>query len=233
MNLSSICLIEDLKMHKHLAIYLDGPMQSWGYMSKFDRRTSLAYPTKSGVIGILCAALGIQKSDTTKLAEIAGLKMTAYVLSSLNRITDFHTVGGGFDKKMHSQNIVKKASGSSGDTVVTHREYLLDAKFAVILSGKLNLLQQLESALKNPLWGIWLGRKSCVPTVPISHGCHDTTENALESAKSAYFETYNKRCEVRRTVSEVAEFADGSDSFMDIPVNFAERKFSIRRVSIE
>jgi len=220
-------------MPKHLAIYLDGPMQSWGYMSKFDQRTSLAYPTKSGIIGMLCAAMGIPKSDIGRLAEIADLEMSTYVLSPLNRINDFHTVGGGFDKKKHSQNIVKKASGSIGNTVVTHREYLLNAKFAVILSGKPDLLQQLESALKNPLWGVWLGRKSCVPTVPISHGCHDSTENALESAKSAYLKTYNKKCEVRRTVSEVAKFADGSDSLMDIPVNFAERKFSIRRVCIE
>jgi len=220
-------------MPKHLAIYLDGPMQSWGYMSKFDQRISLAYPTKSGIIGMLCAAMGIPKSDEERLAEIADLEMTAYVLSPLSRINDFHTVGGGFDKKLHPQNIVKRASGLIGDTVVTRREYLLDAKFAVILSGKQDLLQKLESALKNPLWGIWLGRKSCVPTVPISHGCHDSAINALESAKSVYLKTYNKKCEVRRTVSEAVKFADGSDSFMDIPVNFAKRKFSIRRVFIE
>ena len=227
-------------MSGFLALYLDGPMQSWGYMSKFDQRTSLAYPTKSGVTGMICAAMGIPKSDTAGLAEIAKLKMTVYVLAPPGRMKDFHTVGGGFDRDkslFEKQSIVRNAENKippyDKQTRPTNREYLLDAKFAVIISGDSDFLAEIKSALQDPKWGIWLGRKSCVPTVPIYQGCYDTMDNALEAAKSAYHKTYGREGEICRTISEVTSFEDGSDSFMDIPVDFAERKFSIRRVSVE
>ena len=223
-------------MNRFLSLYLDSPMQSWGYMSKFDQRTSLAYPTKSGICGIICAAMGIAKTETDKLANIANLKMTVYVLNHPGRMKDFHTVGGGFDKNQSSyekQSIVTNAKGKTGNTVVTRREYLLDAKFAVILEGQANLLLEVELSMKNPKWGVWLGRKSCVPTVPIAQECHDSIENALEAAKSAYNKTYGKYCEVHKIISEVANFADGSDCLMDTPLDFAKREFTVRRVAVE
>lgn len=224
-------------MKRYLALYLDSPMQSWGYMSKFDRRTSFSCPTKSAIIGMICAAIGIPKSDTDSLARLAELEMTVYTLSlpkkRIDRLTDFHTVGGGFDKDKNPQNIVKTAKGKPGNTVVTRREYLLDAKFAVILAGEADLLEKIGEALKNPRWGVWLGRKSCVPSAPISHGLHVSMEEALEAAKSAFLKTYGKPCEIRRTVSEATNFADGSDSLMDVPLDFREgkRNFSMRRIS--
>jgi len=204
-------------------------------MSKFDRRTSFNCPTKSGVIGMLCAAMGIPKSDTESLAELAKLDMSVYSLSPMERLTDFHTVGGGFTKDLNPQNIVRTAKGTIGNTVVTRREYLLDAKFAVILGGNGDLLVKIESALKNPKWGVWLGRKSCIPTVPIFQGCHDLMGEAVESAKAAFDKTYGRSCEIRRAITEVAEFADGSDSLMDVPLDFSEgkRSFSARRIRVE
>jgi len=222
-------------MGKFLSMYLDSPMQSWGYMSKFDRRTSFNCPTKSGVIGMLCAAMGIPKSDMESLAELAKLDMVVYSFSPMERLSDFHTVGGGFDKDRNPQNIVRTAKGTVGNTVVTRREYLLDAKFAVVLEGNGDLLSKIESDLKNPKWGVWLGRKSCIPTVPIFQGCHDSKEEALESAKTAFAKTYGKPCEIRRTITEVTEFADGSDNLMDVPLDFSEgkRNFSTRRIRVD
>lgn len=229
-------------MDKFLSMYLDSPMQSWGYMSKFDRRTSFSCPTKSAIIGMICAAMGIPKSDTDSLAKLAKLDMTVYVFGSegknVDRLTDFHTVGGGFDKDRSSyerQSIVRTAKGTPGNTVVTRREYLLDAKFAVILGGDEDLLLKIESALKNPRWGVWLGRKSCVPAAPVCQGCHNSIEEAVEAAKSAFLKTYGEPCEIRRTISEAANFADGSDSLMDVPLDFSEgkRTFSMRRISVD
>ena len=223
-------------MNKFISLYLDGPMQSWGYMSKFDQRTSLAYPTKSGVCGMLCAAIGIARSEKDKLADLTQLGMTVFVLTPLNRVVDFHTVGGGYDKSKSSydkQSIVTNAKGKTGNTVVTRREYLLDAKFAVVLEGDPTLILNLELAMKNPKWGVWLGRKSCVPTVPISQGCHENIGDALEAAKLAYRKTYGKDCEVRKNIADVSNFADGSDSFMDTPLDFEKREFSLRRVALD
>lgn len=43
---------------KTLLLWLEGPLQSWGHDSQFDRRDTLPFPTFSGICGMLCAALG-------------------------------------------------------------------------------------------------------------------------------------------------------------------------------
>ncbi|MDO5566399.1 MAG: CRISPR-associated protein Cas5, partial [Planctomycetia bacterium] len=67
--------------HTHvLALYFDAPMQSYGVESKFDRRTSLAWPSRSAVTGIVGAALGIDRGDRAFLASFANLAMETFVL---------------------------------------------------------------------------------------------------------------------------------------------------------
>ena len=139
---------------QYLAMLLDAPMQSWGHMSRFDRRMSLSYPTRSGVIGLLCAALGIDRGDTAGLAAFNDLKMTVFVFQQGGRMIDYHTVGGGWRRETHSQNIVPKADGSvKEEAVVTHREYLEDCKFGITLQDELGRLAEIAEALKNPPMG--------------------------------------------------------------------------------
>ena len=165
---------------KTLALYLDGPMQSWGCQSQFDRRTTLAYPTKSGVIGMLCAALGIDRSDTTSIASLAALSMKVLCLSQISRWTDYHTVGAGYDRDSDKQHRPRKADGGTRkDAVVSRREYLSDARFGVLLSGDGTLLNRCDKALQDPRWGIWFGRKSCIPASPITQGVFNDHPNAI------------------------------------------------------
>jgi CRISPR system Cascade subunit CasD len=163
-----------------LALYLDAPLQSWGYQSRFDRRTSLSYPTRSGILGMLCAALGIDRDDTAGLARLEeGLSISVYTFGTPSMAVDFHTVGGGYDAKTEAQNIVPKADGKKGETVVTYREYLQDARFGVLIEGDERLLAELLAALRDPVWGIWLGRKSCIPASPIAQGLFASGDEAL------------------------------------------------------
>src|SRR5580704_12321143 len=112
-----------------IALLLDGPMQSWGFSSRFQRRTTGLHPTKSGVVGLICAAMGLAKGspeESDMLPKLAGLKMNTIALPRkqgeassipLIRLDDFHTV---LD--------TRRASGAMNkDAVVTHRQYLLDA----------------------------------------------------------------------------------------------------------
>ena len=50
----------------YLAILLDGPLQSWGFASRFQRRTTALHPTKSGVIGLISAAMGLAKGSAAE-----------------------------------------------------------------------------------------------------------------------------------------------------------------------
>src|SRR5271165_1763465 len=90
----------------YLAMLLDAPLQSWGFASRFQRRTTGLHPTKSGVLGLVCAAMGLAKGSPPErdaLPGLAALKMTSIAIprSRVNstaaelpvrRLEDFHTV---------------------------------------------------------------------------------------------------------------------------------------------
>ena len=153
-----------------LAILLDGPLQSWGYSSRFERRTTALHPTRSGLLGLIAAAVGIDKygvNEAAQLAQLEPLRVVTFTLPRRNRrsqelliarLEDYHTVTG-----------IRRASGKvDGDaTVQTYRHYLLDARFGVLVEGPDQLIGVIEKALRDPKWGIWLGRKCCIPASPL------------------------------------------------------------------
>lgn len=221
---------------KVLLLYLDGPLQSWGYQSRFDRRTSLSHPTRSGILGMLCAALGVDRADDEGLARLDGLRMTVHCLESEGLLTDFHTIGGGWDRKKNQRWISQKAEGGTGGTVVTGRDYLQGARFGVVLAGEAALLEELERALVDPRWGVWLGRKSCPPASPICQGRFPDEAAAVEHLRSIrQREGRASRPDraPRRHIVEVDRFDEGTDTVRDRPVSFAQRRFAPRRIAEE
>lgn len=144
-----------------LLFRLEGVLQSWGEHSKWDYRDTADFPSKSGVIGLLGCALGLEREDT-RLGEIShSLHMSVRADRAGELLTDFQTV---------SAEVLYSASGKprgGGNTFITHRNYLQDASFLVGLTGDVKLLEELQNALQNPKWSIYLGRKSCVPAVPV------------------------------------------------------------------
>ncbi len=224
----------DSQSEKYLAMYLDAPMQSWGYMSRFDRRTTLSHPTRSGIIGMLCAAMGRDRSDVQILEQFQETGLDVYTYQMERRLVDFHTVGGGFDKSNYREKfcIVPKADGKPGSTVVTQREYLLGSRFGAVLSGHSEFIERAGSALKNPKWGIWLGRKSCIPATPIWQGVFDTDQEAVDRLLVC---AKQSGCagKVIRSVREVDRFDQGTDSLMDIPLDFSKRTFTQRRICVD
>ena len=213
-----------------LVLCLDGPLQSWGHQSRFDHRTTLSYPTKSGIVGLIGAAMGVDRDESEKIRELAELKMTVYVLKPGVRMVDFHTVGGGYDTVTERMWMARKADGKKPATVVTHRHYLQDARFGVILEGESALLDRCREALENPRWGVWLGRKSCIPAAPVFRGIFDDRE-----AAEAHLEdlALQMKSTIGRCVEEAAVFEEGSEPLTDVPVNFQDREFGVRWVSVE
>ena len=63
-------------------------------------------------------------------------------------------------------------TAKSRDTsYVTYRHYLQDAVFlAGLESGDEALLRELEAALRHPVYPLYLGRRSCPPTLPLCLG---------------------------------------------------------------
>ena len=128
-----------------LLMRLAGPMQSWGTQSRFTMRDTGREPSKSGVIGLLCAALGRGRAEP--LDDLATLRMGVRVDSPGVMKLDYHTAGGGRLPGGHPYG-VRRASGGSGDTVLSNRYYLADADFLVgIESEDINLLRLSNSKM--------------------------------------------------------------------------------------
>ncbi len=214
-----------------LALRLKGPIQSWGFDSQYNRRNTGLMPTKSGIAGICCAALGLPRGSDKEqkfFADFSEVKMTAISIPRklkrelpVRRLQDYHTV----------QN-TKTADGKNKDCHITHRQYLTDASFGVLLEGKSLLLRQIaygtdgRHGLSNPVWGIWLGRKTCIPSAPVLAGLEDNHDEALRILiGDEPLESFTRQ-------EDVENFGDGRDSLPDVPVSFAteRRLFSPRRV---
>lgn len=148
-----------------LLLRLAGPMQSWGTQSRFTMRDTGLEPSKSGVIGVLCAALGQSRDEP--LDDLAALHMGVRVDFPGVMKLDYQTAGGG-TLPGGGRYGVRKASGAAGDPVLSNRYYLADADFLVGLEGRDDdLLFGLHAALRAPKWQLYLGRKAFVPGVPV------------------------------------------------------------------
>lgn len=147
-----------------LLLRLAAPLQSWGSDSKFETRKTNREPTKSGVIGLLAAALGIGRDEPEKLAPLTALRFGVRVEREGTLLVDFHTA-----KKIDPKT--KKVDTS----YVTYRHYLSDAVFlAGLESEDTALLHTLEEALHSPAFPLYLGRRSCPPTLPLCLGLRQT-----------------------------------------------------------
>jgi len=146
-----------------LFLRLEGPLQAWGnHQSKFLVRRTAEAPTKSGIIGLLCAALGLSRREATEnhLEKFARLRMAVRIDRPGVRWWDYHTVGARM--KMRTAE-----GGSKPGAMLTRREYLCDASFLVALQGQPKLIEQLKAGVEKPRWALYLGRKCCVPSRPL------------------------------------------------------------------
>lgn len=215
-----------------ILLRLSAPMQSWGVSSRFSIRDSAKEPTKSGVIGLLCAALGISReaanTENPDFAELLNLRMGVRELKKGFLESDFHTAVN-----------VSKSSGKrptknkdSQYTVISTRYYLADADFLVGLeSYDLKLLEKIQTALKNPKWHLFLGRKSFPPAEPVflPDGIKSDT-NLIEALENFAYNSNDIQSKNQRLI---IEDDSGTQICQDVPLDFAKRRFSLRRVKTD
>ena len=199
-----------------LLLRLKAPLQSWGMSSRFSIRDTAKEPSKSGVIGLLCAALGISRDDANTdnptFNALTKLKFGVRVNREGVMQKDYHT----------AQNIAK-ADGGIKETELSTRWYLADADFLVGLESEdLPFLEALQNAVKNPKWQLFLGRKSFVPSVPIYLAKDGIQAGELEAVLRLDSENFEKRL--------VLENEQGTEVRQDVPLCLKTRRFSIRRI---
>lgn len=159
-----------------LFLRLEGALQAWGdQQSKFVIRRTAEAPTKSGVIGMLCGALGVPRSEAPEkwLPTLGALRMGVRMDRPGIRWWDYHTIGAGMQMRTAEG---KEKPGA----MLTRREYLCDASFLVSLQGEPDLIRDLEAAVRAPVWAPYLGRRCCPPSRPL-----------LEQAAGEYPDLYS------------------------------------------
>lgn len=229
-----------------LALRLEGPLQSWGYNSQYNRRDTGPMPTKSAIAGMCCAALGYDRGSDAEhgfLKLFSGLSMTALAIPRerderelpVRRLMDYHTVGGGYDPAngverhcitVTAEKGAPRAKNGQSLAVLTHRSYLLDATFGVLLEGEASLLATIGQALADPVWGLWLGRKNCIPSRPVFAGIFASPGEAVHVlAGDRALSSFSRQV-------DVSDFTNGRDSLPDSAVCFGlnARRFAPRRV---
>lgn len=208
-------------------------MQSWGISSRFTQRDTGKEPSKSGVLGILAAAMGIERGDWGGLEPLTRLTMYVRHDRPGGPKRDYQTAG------CATGDTIIKADGKPSDNgVVSERFYLADAAFLVVLSGQDGeMIQRMHAALRDPVWPLSLGRKSYVPskTIWLPDGVQE--KSPLEIIRSwpwlVALRPWEKRTPEQLLAS--SESGDGSGSLrMDQPLSsFAERRFGARFVRTE
>lgn len=219
-------------MPHFLILRLDGPMQAWGTHTFEDFRPSNLFPTRSGLLGLLGACLGIDRRDHAGLQQLAAsVEFTVRVDRNALRpeaeklvpkaavkLPDFHTVLA-----------ARKVDGSANkNPVVSRREYLFDAAFTVAIgekSGASVSLEAIAHALRRPCFTPVLGRRAC----PIARPLLDCGPVEATDAKTALANTHPTGGMI---YAEGEWVSDQPMQIRDVPMHGRHRQFGTRRVYV-
>jgi len=218
-------------MGDYLILKLHGPMQAWGEHTFEGLRPSANFPTRSGILGLLGACLGIGRNEHDRLEALAdSISMAVRVDErKVNRrdgttrsvrmvkMTDYHTV----------KDAREEYTGlKSHETIQTWREYLYDAEFTVALWVRDNApvsLDKLEAAVKKPYFTPYLGRRSCPLGRPPFHSrvLGSDLINALDSVAPHGGTVYSE-----------APIGDRLKRVRDVPLICQPRQFAGRNIYV-
>lgn len=216
-------------MADYLIIKLQGSMQSWGGHTYEDYRPSFIFPTRSAIVGLLGACIGIDREDIDKRESLNNslTKLTVrtgprYCENNtepfkMHKMTDFHTV----------QNARKVDGAYRKDAIVSRREYLCDAEFslAMVFDEKQGYsLEDIKQAIHKPYYTPFLGRKSC----PLQRPLYESVVLA-NNAQSAL-----KEIEPKQGTLYSEENIENSVPLIvrDIPLSTTVRQFAARSINV-
>ncbi|MEA3278664.1 MAG: type I-E CRISPR-associated protein Cas5/CasD [Pseudomonadota bacterium] len=176
-------------MRDYLVFQLYAPLAAWGDIAVGETRPSGFAPAKSAVLGLIAAALGLRRPDTTRNederrqweAEHAalgeGYGMAAKLTQPGLPLTDYHTAqvpssGSGRNKKVFATRRDELTWMPRHDlnTILSRRDYRQDAYAVVALWARHRApypLAELRNKLLEPGFVLYLGRKSCPPALPL------------------------------------------------------------------
>lgn len=162
---------------RYLIFPLYAPLASWGDTAVGEFRPSFSYPSRSAVLGLLGAALGLDRSDDEAhqaLSQDYAVAVAVYEEGSLLR--DYHTAqapkAASLKKRPHRTRADElSVSRDELSTILSTRDYRQDGVSLICLWCRNDAarwaLDALKEAMEKPRFVLYLGRKSCPPALPL------------------------------------------------------------------
>lgn len=221
-------------MPRFLILRLDGPMQAWGTHTYEDFRSSNLFPTRSGLVGLLGACMGIERTDHQAMKALASsVELAVRVDKAAVRI-DNDAPSSKTHIKLPDYHTVREARRANrppkdGETVQSWREYLFDAAFTVAICERPQAsikLDQIELGLRAPCYTPVLGRRSC----PLARPLVD---------KEAFVEARDVKAALSLVVpvggliySEGELQSEQPMQIRDVPLHGKHRQFGTRKIYV-
>lgn len=161
-------------MRPHLVFSLAAPLAAFGDLAGHERRGGTTWPGRSAILGLIGAALGIDRSDRDIQSALAeGYGVAVQTRSMGAPLRDYHTtqtIPTAKARRPSTRAAALAAAGRSVNTVITIREYRTDVAFDAAVWPRQAArwdLEELATALHQPVYTLWLGRKSCPLAAPL------------------------------------------------------------------
>lgn len=222
-------------MKNYLLFRLYGPLASWGDIAVGVNRPSYDHPSKSATMGLLAAALGIRRDEEEKHRELSeSYNFAVAVHSSGNFLRDYHTVQVPSASAIKNQKYIltrKEELGVDKDelsTILSSRDYYCDSYYTVVIWAK-NAefpysLELIGKKLREPEFVLYLGRKSCPPSLPFEAKIV-SGDNLEEAIKKAEFKC-QEFLSLLKIPSQVRLYWEGDESGLE-PVHTITRRDDI------
>jgi len=160
-----------------LVLRLEGPLMAFGGPTVDNHGVDQEFPAASMLTGVLGNALGYSHADADALDRLQGRLRFAVRLDRYGkRFVDFQTVYLGQPFLVDtgwttSGRREERGGASSEETHIRYRHYRADGRATVVLTliapGEAPDLASVEKALREPARPLFLGRKPCLPSLPI------------------------------------------------------------------
>ena len=243
-------------MRDYLLFRLYGALASWGDIAVGDIRPSYAYPSKSAIIGLVSAALGVERQESEKLEELFKLIFSVRIDAVGMPIEDYHTIQSPSQAALKTARHNSRAAEIAAirweqmekkqqpGAIQSRRTYYTDSIYTVALSEtdlervkwdvlKINDLSGLLAKLREPEFPLYLGRKSCPLGLPLEPQIK-TAENVKQAFVKAEFDFKDElmplleKSRIIRYYTEEKEMTEMKQSRRDQPVSKERWQFTDR-----
>jgi CRISPR system Cascade subunit CasD len=206
-------------MPEFLVFLLHAPLGAMGGVAVGERRAGFDRPAKSAVLGLVGAALGLDRTDEpAHLALTSGYSLCLGEIAPGRLTTDYHTaqVPPRRGKRFFA---TRKAEVSTEDlgTILSFREYRAEPAWLVMLRARGGVrwrLSELALALARPEFVLFFGRKSCPLALPVDARVIDADE--VPAAVSRYID--GRTLEQARLLHELG--LDGRPTLLAADLDF-------------